>query len=212
MRKTITRGVLRILPLALSLWLFWTIGDGLNNVGLALLRLVGISQPWAGSGFVLVLILLLIVGLAFSVSPIVWMYQKLEDQILRFPLLKTVYGAIKDMASLISTDPKKTKNRQTVLVKQANDTYIVGFVTANEVPKAVGQALKKHDETDEWVPVLMQVSYQIAGVTLLVRKSDLIYVDWPFEDAMQFMLTAGLYKSPEQEAPAPGIQPNVTPD
>lgn len=212
MRKTITRGVLRILPLALSLWLFWTIGDGLNNFGLALLRLVGISQPWAGSGFVLVLTLLLIIGLAFSVSPIVWLYQKLEDQILRFPLLKTVYGAIKDMASLISTDPEKTKERQTVLVKQANDTYIVGFVTANDVPRAVGQALEKHNETDEWVPVLMQVSYQIAGVTLLVRKADLIYVDWPFEDAMQFMLTAGLYKSTEQEAASPGIRPNATPD
>ena len=40
----------------------------------------------------------------------------------------------------------------------------------------------------------MQISYQIAGVTVLVRKSDLVTVDWPFEDAMQFMLTAGLYK------------------
>lgn len=209
MRKTITRGVLRILPLALSLWLFWSIGDGLNNFGLALLRLVGIDQPWAGSGFVLVLVLLLSIGLAFSVSPIVWLYQKLEDQILRFPLLKTVYGAIKDMASLLSSDPEKTRERQTVLVKQANDTYIVGFVTADDVPGAVGQALEKQGETDEWVPVLMQVSYQIAGVTLLVRKSDLIYVDWPFEDAMQFMLTAGLYKSKEQSTPEP--RPDPTP-
>lgn len=204
MRRTITRGILRILPLALSLWLFWSVGDGLNNFGLALLRLVGIDQPWAGSGLVLVLILLLIIGLAFSVSPIVWLYQRLEDQILRFPLLKTVYGAIKDMASLLSTDPEKTRERQTVLIKQANDTYIVGFVTANDVPGPVNQALEKHDEADEWVPVLMQVSYQIAGVTLLVRKSDLIYVDWPFEDAMQFMLTAGLYKSKEQSKPSPG--------
>ncbi len=195
MRKTITRGILRVLPLALSIWLFWSIGDGLNSFGLALLSVIGIHQPWAGSGFVLVLILLLIIGLAFSVSPIAWLYQKLENQILRFPLLKTVYGAIKDMASLLSTDPEKTKERQTVLVKQANDTYIVGFVTANDVPAPVGQALSEHHESDEWVPVLMQVSYQIAGVTLLVRKSDLIYVDWPFEDAMQFMLTAGLYKS-----------------
>lgn len=199
MRRTITRGILRILPLALSLWLFWSIGDGLNNFGLALLRLVGINQPWAGSGFVLVLILLLIIGLAFSVSPIVWLYQKLENQILRFPLLKTVYGAIKDMASLVSTDPEKTTKRQTVLIKQANHTYIVGFVTANDVPGPVSRALEKQDEADEWVPVLMQVSYQIAGVTLLVRKSDLIYVDWPFEDAMQFMLTAGLYKSAGQK-------------
>jgi len=201
MRKTITRGILRVLPLALSVWLFWSIGDGLNNVGLVLLRLVGIDQPWAGSGVVLILLLLLVIGLAFSVSPIAWLFQQLENQILRFPLLKTVYGAIKDMASLISTDPEQTKERQTVLVKQANDTYVVGFVTASGIPGPVGQALEARHETDEWVPVLMQISYQIAGVTILVRKSDLVYVDWPFEDAMQFMLTAGLYKSAGQKAP-----------
>ena len=108
MRKTITRGILRVLPLALSLWLFWSIGDGLNNLGLLLLRLVGIDQPWTGSGVVLILLLLLVIGLAFSVSPIAWLFQQLENQILRFPLLKTVYGAIKDMASLISTDPEQT--------------------------------------------------------------------------------------------------------
>lgn len=194
MRKTITRGILRVLPLALSLWLFWSIGDGLNRVGLLMLGLVGIDQPWTGSGVVLILLLLLIIGLAFSVSPVAWLFQRLENQILRFPLLKTVYGAIKDMASLVSTDPEHAKERQTVLVKQANDTYVVGFVTASGLPEPVGQVLEARDETDDWVPVLMQISYQIAGVTVLVRKSDLLYVDWPFEDAMQFMLTAGLYK------------------
>ena len=38
MRKTITRGILRVLPLALSVWLFWSIGEGLNNVGLRIER------------------------------------------------------------------------------------------------------------------------------------------------------------------------------
>jgi uncharacterized membrane protein len=205
MRKTITRGILRILPLALSLWLFWSIGDGLNDFGLTLLSTVGIDDPWMGSGFILVMILLLIIGLAFSVSPIAWLFQRLEDQILRFPLLKTVYGAIKDMASLVSTDPEKTKRRQTVLVKQANDSYIVGFVTADDVPGSISRALNEHHEAEQWVPVLIQVSYQIAGLTVLTRKSDLIYVDWSFEDAMQFMLTAGLSKSTGQNSLQPGL-------
>ena len=68
MRKTITRGILRVLPLALSLWLFWSIGDGLNNLGLLLLRLVGIDQPWTGSGVVLILLLLLVIGRRHSMT------------------------------------------------------------------------------------------------------------------------------------------------
>ena len=192
MQKVITRGIVRILPMAASLWIFWSISVGLNNIGLALLRLVGINDPWQGTGFIVVFGLLLVLGLAFAVSPIFWLYQKLEQQILRFPLIKTVYSAIQDMASLVSTDSKKTEYRQTVLVKQANDSFVVGFVTAADVPSAVKTALAQQDMNEEWVPVLMQLSYQIAGVTTLVKKADLIYVDWPFEDAMRFMLTAGI--------------------
>jgi len=192
MQKVITRGIVRILPMAASLWIFWSISVGLNDIGLALLRLVGINDPWQGTGFIVVFGLLLVLGLAFAVSPIFWLYQKLEQQILRFPLIKTVYSAIQDMASLVSTDSKKTEYRQTVLVKQANDSFVVGFVTAADVPSAVKTALAQQDMNEEWVPVLMQLSYQIAGVTTLVKKADLIYVDWPFEDAMRFMLTAGI--------------------
>jgi uncharacterized membrane protein len=104
------------------------------------------------------------------------------------------------MASLVVSDAKKPAQRQTVLVKQANGTYVVGFVTASHLPAPVEQALEK--EGNEWVPVLMQLSYQVAGVTTLVKKSDLKYVDWPFEEAMRFMLTAGIsqggYSKPKQ--------------
>jgi uncharacterized membrane protein len=47
----------------------------------------------------------------------------------------------------------------------------------------------------DWVPVLFQLSYQIAGVTSLVKRDDLIFVDWSFEDAMRFNLTAGISNS-----------------
>ena len=203
MQKVVTRGIVRILPMAASLWIFWSISVGLNDIGLALLRIVGIHQPWQGTGFLVVFGLLLILGLAFAVSPVFWLYQKLEDQILRFPLIKTVYSAIKDMASLVSTDSKKPEHRQTVLVKQANDSFVVGFVTAANVPPAVNAALVKNGMTEEWVPVLMQLSYQIAGVTTLVKKTDLIYVDWPFEEAMRFMLTAGISQQPKRNINKP---------
>jgi uncharacterized membrane protein len=190
MQKAITRGIVNILPLALSLWLFWSIMVALENIGRTLLGLVGIADPWNGTGFVVVFGLLLGAGLIFSVSPVMWVFHRIEKQLLRFPLFKPVYSSIKDMASLVVSDAKKPAQRQTVLVKQANDTYVVGFVTASHLPAPVEQALET--EGDEWVPVLMQLSYQVAGVTTLVKKSDLTFVDWPFEEAMRFMLTAGI--------------------
>lgn len=190
MQKAVTRGIINILPLALSLWLFWSIMIALENIGRTLLNVAGIVNPWNGAGFAMVFILLMTAGLVFSVSPVLWVFQKVETQLLKFPLFKPVYSAIKDMASLMVSDAKQPAQRQTVLVKQANDTYVVGFVTADHLPHSVEAKLNTPDE--QWVPVLMQLSYQVAGVTTLVRKSDLTFVDWPFEEAMRFMLTAGI--------------------
>jgi uncharacterized membrane protein len=43
--------------------------------------------------------------------------------------------------------------------------------------------------------VLFQLSYQVAGVTSLIKREDLIEVNWSFEDAMRFNLTAGISSS-----------------
>ncbi|AJQ93315.1 DUF502 domain-containing protein [Gynuella sunshinyii] len=196
MKKALLRGILNILPLVISIWLFWSIIETLDDLGLSLLQLLGWSTPLPGSGFVLIIGLILTIGVAFSVSPIVWLYQRMEVQLLRFPLFKTVYGSIKDLASLMNRNPTQDKHRQTVLIKQSGGHYIVGFVTSDHVPSPLADALP--DEPEEWVPVLFQLSYQIAGVTILAKKSDLIFVDWSFEEAVRFMLTAGISQTGSQ--------------
>jgi hypothetical protein len=67
----------------------------------------------------------------------------------------------------------------------------VGFIMSDSAPQPLADALPEGD----WVPVLFQLSYQIAGVTSLVKRDDLIFVDWSFEDAMRFNLTAGISNS-----------------
>ncbi|MDB9894400.1 DUF502 domain-containing protein [Reinekea forsetii] len=198
MKKTFLRGMLSILPLALSVWLFWSIIVTLDDLGLSFLQLIGWHAVWDGVGFLLIFCLILVVGLAFSVSPILWLYQKFENQMMRFPLFKTVYGAFKDLASLAGNDDSELNQRQTVLMAQTNGSYIVGFITADKMPEALLTALP---EEGDWVPVLFQLSYQIAGVTSLVRRADLIYVDWSFEEAMRFMLTAGVSQSSAMKKP-----------
>lgn len=198
MQKAITRGIINILPLALSLWLFWTVMAGLENIGQTLILWFGINDAFQGAGLIIVLAILLTAGLVFSVSPVMWLFHKLEAQLLKFPLFKPVYSSIKDMASLVVSDAKKPTTRQTVLVRQANNTYVVGFITANHLPNSVEKAL--HSEGETWVPVLMQLSYQVAGVTTLVKKSDLTYIDWPFEEAMRFMLTAGISQAGQSDS------------
>lgn len=187
MKKTLLRGLLNVLPLVLSIWLFWSLFESLDKVGNFLFGLFHITELFKGAGFLLILTLLFIAGLLFSVSPIAWLYDFIIRQLMRFPFFKTVYSSINDIASLMSSD-NKNKGQQTVLVHQANDSYVIGFIMSDVMPEPLANALPEGD----WVPVLFPLSYQIAGVTTLVKREDLTLVDWSFEEAMRYNLTAGI--------------------
>lgn len=191
MKKLITRGLVNLLPLVLSIWLFWSLFVSLDGLGQFLLGLIHVDVMFQGMGFVLVALIVFVAGLLFSMSPIAWLFLWLERQLMKFPLFKSVYGSIRDIASLMNRDDQP-KNQKTVLVKQANGSYVVGFIMSDQTPKPLANALPEGD----WVPVLFQLSYQIAGVTSLVKREDLIEVDWSFEEAMRFNLTAGISIAP----------------
>ncbi|GGB75842.1 DUF502 domain-containing protein [Shewanella inventionis] len=187
MKKTLARGLMNLLPMVLSIWLFWSLFISLDELGKLLLELVGVTPIFIGAGFGLVASLVFVAGLLFSVSPVAWVYGWIERQFMKFPLFKSVYGSIRDIASLMNRDGQP-KTQKTVLVKQANGGYVVGFIMSDSAPQPLVDALPEGD----WVPVLFQLSYQMAGVTSLVKRDDLIFVDWSFEDAMRFNLTAGI--------------------
>jgi uncharacterized membrane protein len=190
MKKTLARGLTNLLPMVLSIWIFWSLFISLDGLGRLLLNLIGVEHAFVGAGFILVASLIFIAGLLFSVSPIVWVYSWIERQMMKFPLFKSVYGSIRDIAGLMNRDGKP-KTQKTVLVKQANGSFVVGFIMSDITPAPLLDALPAGD----WVPVLFQLSYQVAGVTSLIKREDLIEVDWSFEDAMRFNLTAGISSS-----------------
>lgn len=94
MKTTLTRGLMNVLPMALSLWLFWSLFVSLDELGVLLLELVGLPKLFVGEGFLLVIALVFSAGLLFSVSPIQWIWGKVERALMRFPLFKSVYGSI----------------------------------------------------------------------------------------------------------------------
>ncbi|MCT7940341.1 MULTISPECIES: DUF502 domain-containing protein [Shewanella] len=187
MKNTLARGLTNLLPMVLSIWLFWSLFISLDGLGQLLLNSLGAPFMFVGAGFILVAVIVFIAGLLFSVSPIVWVYGWLERQLMKFPLFKSVYGSIRDIAGLMNRDGKP-KTQKTVLVKQASGGYVVGFIMSDNTPQPLTDALPEGD----WVPVLFQLSYQVAGITTLVKRDELINVDWSFEDAMRFNLTAGI--------------------
>ncbi len=54
MKQTLIRGLLNLLPMALSLWLFWSLFESLDSLGKLLFSLVGMDTVFTGAGFILV--------------------------------------------------------------------------------------------------------------------------------------------------------------
>lgn len=189
-KKILKRGLLSIVPLALSIWLIYSMVYTLDMLGTEMLNFLNLKSTLKGSGFFVIFIVLLLVGGVFSFSPTQWLYALLEKQLMKFPVVKTIYGAIKDVTSLLAGSEEQQQKR-TVLVRQANGGFMLGFVTNEHLPEKINEALPKEEK---WVVVLYPLSYQMAGITTLVKQSDILPVDWDFESAMKFMLTAGISK------------------
>lgn len=187
MKTFLKRGVLTVLPTALSIWIIYALVIALDDLGSQLISSAGMEEPVKGAGFVLILVFLMVVGAILSFRISRWLYSLFEKFLMNFPVLNTIYSAIKDIANLIGNEEKLA--HRTVLVKQGNGTLMLGFVTSDTLPQPIRDALP---EQEKWVTVLYPLSYQVAGVPNLVKESELIDVDWDFEGAMRFMLTAGV--------------------
>ena len=112
------------------------------------------------------------------------------------PLVKTVYGGLRDIATFLSKKDTKSGFRKVVAVRFASDVRLIGFVTVEDFA-ALGM-----DGKDKASPlgVYLPMGYQIGGFTVFVPRSAVEPLDMSVEDAMRFTLTAGV--SGGKELPA----------
>lgn len=189
--KSFLKGAMVVLPLLITAWLLWSTLLWLNQIGLNALAWLGIHNPLIpGLGLILMLLSVLMVGLLFQFNPISWLYERIENTLLRFPIVRTLYGAIKDFAEMF--DREKQQDQPVVLVTLPGGTQAVGFITSQSLPTVLKAS---NDDEDPRVAVYLPMSYMVGGYTIIVPRSQLQALDWSFEDAMRFALTAGVSQS-----------------
>lgn len=197
------KGSMVLLPLLVTVWLIWSVLTSLNDLGVSALQLIHPDLVlFPGMGVLVMLFTLLAVGLAFQLNPISWIYEYVEDTFLRLPLVKTLYGAVKDFAAMFDGD--KPKAQQVVLVDMPGIGKLVGFVTSDHVPEQVSGV----SGDEEVLAVYLPMSYMVGGYTLFLPKARLTYVDWSVEDAMRFAVTAGISQSQARSRHHPDDEPD----
>jgi len=185
--KLALSGLVTVLPVAITLYVFWWVGSGAEAILGGLLRQVLPESLYVpGAGLVLGFVLLIAVGLVMRAVVARRLARLVDRLIARIPLVKTIYGSVSDLLSLFS---KKSANRidQVVLVTLADPALrMLGLVTRPEVPE-----LDAGVDGDPVASVYIPMSYGVGGYTVLARRSALTPVNLKVEEALRFAITAG---------------------
>jgi uncharacterized membrane protein len=180
-------GLIVLLPVTVTVvFLWWLLTTAEEFFG-------ALITPWLGDwyrpgmGMGLGVVLVFVTGLLAQV----WFIRQLlgwGDSLLeRIPLIKTIYGGVRDILELFQTDPNKRFQKVVRVRWPGTDMYLIGFVTREDF-----SGLPDGIAGPDMVAVYLPTSYNIGGYTLIMPRALLEPLDMSFEDAMRFAVTAGL--------------------
>lgn len=187
--KTFTNGLSIILPTALIFYvLLWILEKTETVFKDVMMLFLPAEYYFVGMGIISGLIFVYFVGLLLKI----WIFKKLkrylENLIDKMPILNTLYGGVQDFFNFTSNMKKSEENIIVMVDIPAMDSKMIGFITLKE--------FQNFNDVDlgNRVLVYLQMSYQVGGYSLFIPKKHITPLNMELEEAMRFVLTAGISK------------------
>jgi uncharacterized membrane protein len=180
------KGLVTILPIGLTVYFVYWLGVTTEDLLSKPIRfVVGEDNYFPGMGLIMGFLLLFLIGLAVNAFLVRRVLGYGEELLLRVPVVKTVYSAIRDMTRLVNTEKKKG-DLDRVVTLDVGYGKLIGFVTTEQAGKlGIGGG-------EDLVGVYLPMSYQIGGYTLYLPRSRVTETDLTVEQAMRIVLTGGV--------------------
>lgn len=188
--KLLLKGLAAVLPIGITVSLiYWLLATGEAIAQPLLLLLIPESLYFPGLGLIASLFMLVLTGFLVNLYGFRYLVKISQNIFERIPLVKSIYGAIKDMMMVFNLAEKK--EMKSVVSIEWNGAQVIGFVTGEQT----GQQLFGEQNL---VGVYVPLSYQIGGMTLYISRDRLTVLDIGVEEGMRLALTAGVQsKQPE---------------
>ena len=188
--KIMFQGLVAMLPALLTLYiLFWLVSSAETVLGGILKVLLPAGWYVPGMGLLAGLVGTFLFGLAlnaFLVRRLLDLGEKLAD---RIPLIKTLYGSLKDFIGFFANKQDSQFNQVVAMDLEfgGKPMRLIGFVTRSDfsgLPAGIGE--------EGEIAVYLALSYQIGGYTVIVPRSSVKPVDISVHRAMGFVVTGGM--------------------
>lgn len=184
--RNVLTGLITIVPVVLTFYLlYWLAVTTETALGGQLMRVLPDELYKPGLGVATGLAIAFLVGMLMNNYVVQRIFARGEQLFYRIPLVKMIYPALRDFMDYFS--PKKKKDYQQVVVLTLAGMKVVGLVTHADMAR-----LPKGFNDDDHLLVYLPMSYMLGGYTVLVPRTAVEPVDMSMDDAMRFVLTAGL--------------------
>ncbi|MFT4606925.1 MAG: putative membrane protein [Urechidicola sp.] len=182
---TLLTGLITLLPVVLTIYLlYWLAVSAEQILGGALQWTIPGAIYFPGLGTIVGLAIVFLVGLMMKAIFVRQIFAFGKQIIYKLPLVNTIYRVMHDLFDFFS--PKKKGFGQVVIVN-IDGMEMIGFITQEDSSR-LPEAFQKPETALVYIPM----SYMIGGFTLLVPLDKMSSCKMSMDEAMRFVLTAGI--------------------
>lgn len=205
-RSSFLTGLVVVAPIALTLWLIWTVAGWVDGWVLPFVPLwlrpdqyIGLNIR--GVGVIVFLIFTVLVGWIakglIGRSLLNWA----ERMVQGLPVVRSVYNSLKQIAETVFAQSDTSFDKACLVEYPRKGIWAIAFIATS----AKGEIDKKIDgENSKTAVFLPTTPNPTSGFLLFVPTRDLIELDMTVEDAAKLVISAGLvYPNGVSEAPTP---------
>jgi uncharacterized membrane protein len=183
-------GLLTLVPVLATLYLIvWMFNVAERLFGRPLQWLIP-GEYHAGMGIAAAIVIVFGVGVLMRGIVFRYLFRGMEKVMLGIPLVRSIYGALRDLLGLFAQHEEPALQVVSVMLPSI-EGRLLGFVTRTEFDDLPEGIAGKGD-----VAVYLPMAYNIGGYTVFLPRERIQPVAMSREDAMKFILTAGLKSKP----------------
>ncbi|MBV7485891.1 DUF502 domain-containing protein [Bordetella sp. BOR01] len=206
------RGLITVLPIALTLYLLYIFLAWTERVSMALLSPFIGNFYIPGMGLVLGILGILLIGYLVSKERVQRILHLVEMPFTNLPVVKSIYSSLKSFADYFSPSAKTDTQHVVVLRLPGQPLELVGLITRRGTA-----GLPEGFMQGERVAVYLPMGYMIGGYTVFVPVDWVKPIDMSVEEAMRASLIAWMARTPDGTPavrpvpPQPPAPPSGTP-
>ncbi len=185
LRNYFIAGVIVLLPLTASVYIFWMIFKWLDDLLGRPFRLI----PWEvpGLGIISAIIIILLTGVLATNLVGKRLIILTHAAFTRIPVIRNIYLAIKQLVDSFTNEKKPSFKRVVLVEYPRREMYVLGFVTGEpggEFLDRIGQ-----DVLSIFVPTTPNPT---SGMLIMAPKEDVTSLDMTIEEGLKFVISGGV--------------------